>query len=790
MATVLGNLLTKIFIWMDRSNAPKIDGELRFEGLDGKVEILRDRWGVPHLYATTAHDLFFAQGFVHAQERLFQMELNRRTSQGRLSELFGELALDTDRAVRTFGFNRLAKVDWANAETQTKEAILAYTQGINAYLDWIGNRLPVEFKLLRHQPQPWQPEDSTAFIRLMMWQLSHAWHGEIVRLMVQQKVGEEHAKDLEIHYPAVHPITLPKGIEFNRIGEAGLLIPEQGPFLARGQGSNSWAVAGRKMEDGHTYLFNDMHLALSIPGLWFHNHLVGGGYEVSGVSLPGAPGVLVGHNDKIAWGMTLAFIDCEDLYLEQMNPESPTQYRFRDEWVQAEVIEETIAVKGKAQPHLERVLVTRHGPIISDVIGQPQLRLAVRSMALRPSYSLSGWLALDRAQGWDDFVLAMRQIEAPQLNVCYADVEGNIGYWMTGRAPIRSKGDGRLPMPGWDGEHEWVGEVPFEHMPHALNPEQGYIVHTNNKIVADDYPYYLGNVWMNGSRARRIVQVLETQEKVSRERLCQLHVDYTTLPGLELVQKLQKVEIDDPQAKALCGALAQWDGVLDAESVGGCIYEVLRLQLARNLLLPTLGEEITEQWLGKAFSPVLMTLHEFYGHDITLILRMLDEPQNWWVQQAGGLSTWVEKSLKETAETLTAKLGHDKQNWQWGKLHQAVFPHPMGLQKPLDQVFNRGPYPIGGDADTPCQTAYLPHQPYQNNAWAPSSRHIVDLTDLRQSVAIAPPGQSGHLGSKHYDDLIQPWLRGEYHPMLWDRQDVEANQEGCLVLKSGVEKST
>lgn len=782
MTTLLGVILTKLFSFMDRSNAPKIVGELGLKGLDGEVEILRDRWGVPHIYASSVHDVFFAQGFVHAQERLFQMELNRRTAQGRLSELFGEIALDTDRAARTFGFNRLGRVDWVNASAEMRDAVLAYCEGVNAYLEWVGDRLPVEFKLLGHKPQSWQPEDTTAFARVMMWQLSHAWHGEIVRLLVQQKVGEEHAADLEIHYPIQNPITLPRGIEFNRLGEAGILIPEQGPFLARGQGSNSWAVSAHKMEDGHTYLFNDMHLALSLPGLWFQNHLVGGGYEVTGVSLPGAPAVLVGHNRHIAWGMTLAFIDCEDLYIEQMNPDNPIQYRFRDEWIQAEVIEEIIPIKGK-QPHVEKILVTRHGPIISDVVGQPNLRLALRSMALRPSRSLTGWLALDQAQNWDDFVRAMNQIEAPQLNVCYADVEGNIGYWMTGRTPIRAKGDGRLPVPGWDGEHEWVGEVPFDQMPHALNPKQGYIVHTNNKIIPDDYPYYLGNVWMNGSRARRIVQVLESQEKVSRQRLCELHVDYKTLPGLELARKIQSVQVDDSEANALLKELANWDGVLNPESVGGCIYEVFRLQLARNLLEPVLGKEVTDQWLGKAFSPVLMTLHEFYGHDITLLLRMLDDPQNWWVEQAGGLSAWVERSLKETAKLLTEKLGSDLQNWQWGKLHGAVFPHPLGLQKPLDQAFNRGPYPIGGDADTPCQTAYLPHQPYQNNAWAPSFRMVVDLNDLNQSVTIAPPGQSGHIGNRHYDDLIEPWLRGEYHPMLWEKEQVKDHVVGRLLLR-------
>jgi len=783
MTNILGKGLQSIFGAMDRASLPQIEGIVEIGGLDNSVEILRDRWGIPHIYAQSSHDLFFAQGFVHAQERLFQMELNRRTAQGTLSEIFGELALDTDRAVRTFGFNRLGSIDLANASAEMTEALHAYCAGVNAYIDKAGSKLPLEFKLLGLKPKPWQPQDSTSFARVMMWQLSHAWHGEIIRYQIQQKVGVQHAEELEIHYPSGNPITLPNGIEFNVRLDDGKLIAEQGPFLLRGQGSNSWVVSKEKTADGHTYLFNDMHLALSMPGLWYQVHLHGGEYHVTGVSLPGVPGVLVGHNERIAWGMTLAFIDCEDLYLEKMDSDQGTKYLFRGEWLPADVIEEVIPVKGKAQPHLEKVIVTRHGPIISDVVGQPNLRLAVRSMALRPSPSLTGWLNLNKAGNWDEFVLAMRQIEAPQLSVSYADVEGNIGYWMTGRAPIRAKGDGRTPAPGWDGEYEWVGEIPFEEMPHALNPQQGFIVHTNNKIVGEDYPYYLGNVWMNGSRARRIEAVLRSREKISRAEMCRLHTDYTTLPGKELAEKLQKVTLHDPKALQAQSLLAQWNGELTADSLGGCVYEVTRLALARNLLEPALGKDLTEQYLGKAFSPVLMTLHEFFGHDISLILRMLDQPQSWWVEQAGGLQTWIEKSLREAITWLENKLGTQTSAWQWGKIHGAVFPHPLGLQKPLNLAFNRGPYPIGGDADTPCQTAYMPHQPYHNNAWAPSFRQVVDLDDLTQSVTIAPPGQSGHIASGHYDDLIEPWIKGEYHPQLWTREQVERETKGKLVLK-------
>ncbi len=783
MANIIGKGLQSLLAAFDRSSLPQIEGTFDWGKTEHEVEILRDRWGVPHIYAKSAHDLFFAQGVVQAQERLFQMELNRRTAQGTLSEVLGDLALETDRAVRTFGFNRLGSVDWANASEEMQAAVLAYCDGVNTYLEKNGSKLPVEFKLLGYQPKPWQPQDCTAFGRVIMWELSHAWHGEIVRYQIQQKLGIEDADEIEIHYPSQNPITLPLGIEFNLREGDGKLISEQGPFLQRGQGSNSWVVAKEKTIDGHTYLYNDMHLPLSMPGLWFQVHLNGGGYQVTGVSLPGIPGILVGHNDQIAWGMTLAFIDCEDLYLEKMEDQHSSRYLFGDEWVQSDVIEEVINVKGKPQPYLENVIMTRHGPIVSDVVSQPNIRLALRSMALRPSPSLAGWLSLDRAKNWDEFVLAMHQIEAPQLSVSYADRQGNIGYWMTGRAPIRAKGDGRTPAPGWDGEYEWVGEVPFEEMPHALNPQQGYLVHTNNKIVGDDYPYYLGDVWMNGSRAKRIEQVLQSKDKLSREEMCRLHIDYTTLPGRELSQKLQGITVQNLKAGRALEILKSWDGELSAESVGGCVYEVVRLALGRNLLEPALGSDLTEQYLGKTFNPVLLTANEFYGHDVSVILRMLDQPQSWWVQQAGGIQTWVEKSLTQAAEWLESHLGGQPSGWQWGKIHGAVFPHPLGLQKPLNLAYNRGPYPIGGDSDTPCQTAYLPHQPYHNNAWAPSFRQVVDLDDLTQSVTIVPPGQSGHIGSEHYDDLIEPWVKGEYHPQLWTREQAEKEVQGKLVLK-------
>ncbi|OGO29290.1 MAG: hypothetical protein A2W33_02685 [Chloroflexi bacterium RBG_16_52_11] len=780
--TIIGSIARNGLTWLSRRRLPLIEGSLKFAGIKSTAEVIRDRWGIPHIYAQDMQDLFFAQGFVHAQDRLFQMELNRRVAQGRLSEIFGEIALDTDRTARTFGFNRLGRTDWSNISGDLREIILAYTAGVNAYLDHSERKLPVEFTLLRFEPEAWTPEDTASFTRVMIWQLSHAWYGEVLRAQLIEAVGESHAGELEIQYPENNPITLPKGIEYNRLDNENLRQKVGGPFLHQGKGSNAWAVSGDRSATGKPILCNDMHLQLSTPSLWYQNHLIAGDFNVTGVSLAGLPLVLVGHNSHVAWGMTLAFTDCEDLFVEKFNPQQPNHYQFKDTWEESEQIPEPINVKGLAEPHMEMVTVTRHGPVISDVIGYPEQRVSVNSMALRPCMAFEGWYSLNKAHMWGDFVDAMRLIEAPQLNVCYADIDGNVGYWVTGRVPIRAKGDGSLPAPGWTGEYEWIEEVPFEEMPHALNPEQGYIVTCNHKLVDADYPYLLGNVWMNGYRARRIVDYFESKGKLTFDDHRAMHIDFTCLPGKEMIALLDELTSTDPDVQLAQNILNAWDCNLTPNSVGGTLYEVTRYYLVRNVLESGLGEEMAFRVMGRGFHPLLMPTHEFYGHDTVAVLRILNNQDSWWLEQVKGREAVLAQSLKQAVEWLRAYLGEDHTEWQWGKIHRALFPHAMGIQKPLDQVFNLGPYPIGGDTDTPCQTAFYAHDPYDLKAWAPSFRQIVDLGDLSRSVMIVPPGQSGQLGSPHYDDLIQPWLNGEYAPQLWTREQVESHALGKLIL--------
>lgn len=781
--TLIGKLARSFLTNRDRKRLPGVDGTLKLEGVHNPVEIIRDGWGVPHIYANSLEDLCFAQGFVHAQDRLLQMEFNRRTSKGTLSELFGEAALDTDRTARTFGFHRLGLLDWEAIHGELRDGNLAYAAGVNAFLDQKKGRLPFEFNMLSHRPDPWTPEDTLAFSRLMIWQLSHAWQGELIRAEVAEKVGSENAAALEIDYPKQNPIALPRGIEFNRLDPDGSLTEISGPFLGRGKGSNSWVVSPNRSQTGNAVLCNDMHLALSIPSLWYMVHLISvDGFHVSGVSLPGLPLVLVGHNEKIAWGMTLAFTDAEDLFIEQID--SQNRYLFKDQWHPVEVIDEVIEVKGRVVPHLEKVMVTRHGPVISNVVGTSEHKIAVNSMALRPCQVLEGWYKLNRAGGWDEFVDAMRLIEAPQLSITYADVEDNIGYWVSGIVPKRSKGNGTVPVPGWSGEYEWVGVVPFEEMPHAINPQNGYLVTCNHKIVGEDYPHFLGNVWMNGYRARRLTDLIESRNQLSIEDHMAFQMDVKCLPGLEFVSKLDDLTDPDPDVQLALQLLRDWDGHLTPESVGGTIYEVTRYTIVRNMMEQGLGPDLTSRWMGVGFHPLLNHSNEFYGHDTVVMLRLLDDPGSWWVKVCGGRDILLSRSLKSAINWLRKNLGPNETNWTWGSIHQVNFEHALSLRKPFDQVYDRGPFPIGGDTDTPMQTAIHPKRPYDNRAWSPTFRQIVDMGDLSRSWIIIPPGQSSHVASPHYDDLIQPWLKGEYLPMLWTREQVEAEAVGRLTIKS------
>ncbi len=786
LTTTIGKLLKVFILRSSKKRFPVINGEFKLQGINEEVEIIRDNIGVPHIFAKNEQDLFYAMGFVHAQDRLWQMELNRRTARGQLSEIFGEVALDTDRAVRTFGFERIGLKDWENAPDEVKKMIYSYIAGINAFIEHPETKFPIEFSLIKHKPRKWVKEDVLALSRFMAWSLSHSWYAELIWAEVIEKVGEKLAKYLDIRYPDENAVILPKGIEFREFNSKGVLEKTKGPFLSRNLGSNSLVVSGKYTKSGKPLVAHDVHLALSTPEVWYETHQSCPSFNTYGVSIPGLPLVLIGQNDYFVWCMTLAYTDAADIYVEKLDPKELT-YEFMGEKKKVQVIEEVIKVKGKKE-HVEKILFTHHGPIISDVVEElPGKYLSVADKALEPANLLYSWYLLNHGKNWNDFVKAIKEMRAPQLNVSYADIYGNIGYWVSGAVPIRKKGNGRLPVPGWSGEYEWNGEIPFEEMPHALNPEQGFIVTANNKIVPDDFPHYLGSVWMNGYRAERITQLVKEKivkgEKLDLEDGNKIMGDVYSIPGVKFVKHIIELETDNSLVLEVQEILGSWNGYMDPELVGPTLYQVIRYYLTRSIFEEKLGEKLTNKIMGDGYHPILLAANEFQGHDIDIILNLLENPENPWIGGAEKKEELLINSIYKASEWLKKKLGKNMDNWLYGKIHKAVYEHAFTLNPPMDIVFNPDPVPIKGGNDTPFQTSYSPSDPFHNKLWSPSFRIVADLADLKKTKSTTALGQVGHLGHPHYDDKRIIWANGRYHPSLLLQEALEKNIEGKLSLK-------
>lgn len=759
-----------------------MDGRIYLPALHAPVTVQRDRWGIAHITAVDRHDLLLAQGFVHAQERLWQMELNRRAANGTLSAVFGSRTLETDRLARTLGFARLARQTEAQLDEQTRADLEAYTAGVNSWLSF--RSLPIEFSLVRHRPQPWTPLDSLAYGRLQMWALTSGASGEPVQARLLKKLGAEKAADLGLCYPDANPTTLPNGIEIGNLKIDGLTGSWANPFLGKGildgagRGSNGWVIAPECSATGHAILCNDMHLPVGTPSIWYAMHLrCEDGLHVTGFTQPGLPYVLVGHNEHIAWGATLSYVDCEDLFLERFHPQHPTFYEFMGRWQQAAVHEERIPVRGRA-PHIEQVIITHHGPIVNGILVNHAEAVAYCSMALRPDVRVDGFRWLNEAWNWAEFVTAVAHFPSPSLNLLYADRQDNIGHYVSGRVPVRAKGDGTVPVPGWSGEYEWMGEIPFAEMPHALNPAQGYIITANNRIANDKYPHYLGKVWRNGYRARRIEQVITSKKQVSLADCRHLHSDVYHIPGLELVNLLAGLKTVAPEATLALKLLLEWDGRLTPDSSGGTVYEVFIRQLSEAILAPHFDREYRQQLLGKGKSPLLQPVNEYQGQWLVSLLRILGEGSVRWLPEREKV---LVDCLEQTTAVLRRTFGPDPAQWQWGRLHRVTFAHAFGLGPGLGRSFSQGPYPIGGDENTVAQTGIRADLPYDNNAISISTRLIVDLGNLH-TWGSHPPGQSGHLGSPHYGDLIQPWLAGDYYELAWTAGEVTAVNQHTLTL--------
>ncbi len=790
---VLVLIISGTGIFFIRRSFPKTDGTVKVPGLRGRVEVFRDSFGVPHIYASNHHDLFFAQGYVHAQDRFWQMEFSRRVGSGRLSELLGEATLEQDRFIRTVGWHRTAAEELKLLEPMEISVLESYSEGVNAYIHEHSGKLGLEFTLLgltgvNYEPEPWTPLNTITWGKVMAWDLGGNRSAELTRAHIAARLGMDAVDQLIPMYAEDHPT-----IVTGTLNEASLAaIPDTlfslntlgfGPE----SGSNNWVISGSRTASGKPILADDTHLGIQMPSIWYevglHCASVGPEcpYNVVGFSFPGVPAVIIGHNDRIGWGVTNLGPDVQDLFIERINPDNPNQYEYMGQFVDMEIVREEIQVAGADDPEIIFVRMTRHGPIINDILGgieedwsygwQP---LSFSWTALEPGTIWKSVFLLNQAQNWDEFRTALSYWDVPSQNFVYADVDGNIGYQTPGRIPIRAAGNGTLPSPGWTGSHEWVAEIPFEELPSVFNPPAGYIVTANNAVVDEDYRYFLSADWAPGFRARRIIEMIEKLESVTLEDIPPMHGDPKLLYAVDILPFILAAQPDDPVHAQLLDRLRGWDGYAWRDSVPAMIFEAMRVHLVTR----TYGDELGDQLLNRSRSDLLLALK-----------NILPTPDSVWfddiyTEEVETRDQVVLLALQDTIEELTARIGKDIEAWTWGTLHTATFENQSLGQSGIgfiEWLLNRGPVAVDGSSGSPNATSYSFSDPYGVTG-VPSQRQIIDFQYFEQSLSLHTTGQSGHPFHPHYDDMIDPWRNIEYHTMLWTRGQVEAAAADYLIL--------
>jgi len=781
-----------VFYGLVRRGWPEIDGRLAAPGLQAPVEIVRVEPGIPHIYARNAHDLFFAQGYVHAQDRLWQMEFNRIVGQGRLAALFGEGALEIDKVMHTFGLSQAAERDWQVLAPATRALLTAYADGVNAYVSTHRGRLPVEFTLLGVEPRPWTPVDSLTWGKLMALNLSLNHPFEILRTHLIAKLGEPAARRLMSPYPASAPVIVPPGVQAYAAPPAGreprtrlAALPGFGMISGAGPawGSNGWVVAGSRTASGRPLLANDTHLGLQLPSVWYQVGLHGGGYDEVGFSFPGMPFIVIGHNRRIAWGITNLCADVQDLYTEKLDdPAHPRRYQFQNAWRDLVLRREEIGVKGKPNVILE-VRETLHGPILNDAVaelkGSPPT--APRWPALGGTHLVDSLAALNLARDWPSFHQALATWDTPSVNFVYADVDGHIAYQSTGRVPMRAAGhQGLVPVPGWDGRSEWQGFIPYEEMPRLLDPTSGFIVTANNKVTGDDYPHFLAYDMADPYRAQRLNDLLAAGHGFTREGLRAIQAETLGLPAAAIRPYLLAVPPAGEREKKALDEVRRWDLRYEPGSAGASVYEVWYWYLLEDILNDDLGPDVFKEYRTVGLSQVPSIVDLLARPDDPLF----DDRRTPAVERRDDI---VRRSLTHAVAWLSKRYGDDPAGWTYGRVHSVTFVHaPLGQSgiAPLERLFNSATFPARGTAFT--VDAAMPDftAPF-GVVFGTSQRMIVDLSDLETSTWVNSTGQNGQLWNRHREDQIPKWEAVQGYPMRFGEAAVRAHPEGRLTLVPG-----
>ncbi len=795
--------------WFIYRPLPQIDGSAALPGLQQEVTVERDRWGVPHIRAASVEDLAEAQGYIMAQDRLWQMDLLRRAARGQLSEILGSKTLLIDQEFRTNGLGRAAERDATLLDPESRKVMEAYARGVNQFIEQHKKSLPLEFSLLRYEPKPWQPSDTLAISGYMYRTLTDTWERELNRAKVAERAGADRAKDLFSeeaamdHFVVGDPKVIDDGsqrsaadsddddddddmqpdtvLKASRGPSTGVLTQESGPDLTaalsqsvqeflqeskneirQGLGSNNWVVSGAHTATGKPLLANDTHLELSIPSIWYEIHLTAPGWNVKGFTLPGAPMIVIGHNDRIAWGFTNNGADVQDLYVETFNPDSPDEYRVKGAWTKAQIIDEAIHIKGQPDEHL-KVTVTRHGPVVHR---EGNKAYALRWTATEPGGLANSYNWLCKARNWKEFREIMKRVWGPGQNAVYADVEGNIGYVMAARVPIRKKGHGEVPLPGDTDDYEWTGYIPFDQLPQALNPESGLIVTANARVVGPDYKPYLTDRWEEPYRTARIYDLLHDRHDLRPEDMLKVQTDTYSYPHVFLADQLlgaaKTVKPKDPRAQKLIEGLKDWNGIADADSPEVSFLHVARRAAIDLLLEPFLGKDTSlYQWRSTTFLQKILT----------------DRPAKWLPAPYKNFDELLAAAADLAVTNLAGQSKSDRvEDWAWKRFDSLDMFHPMGREGLLKRFLS---------ITDKSQSGTLYSVRAATKTHGPAMRFVANPENWDESILLLPAGQSGQPGSSHYSDQFSYWYEGK--PILAPFSDAaEANaRKHTLTLKPG-----
>ncbi len=760
-----------------RSSLPQIDGTLTLAGLSASVEVLRDPLGVPHLFGSALNDLARATGYVHAQDRLFQMDMTRRMGSGRLAEMLGPPALPLDRTVRLHGLGLAARIELDRADPEVRGLLEAYAEGVNSYLEAQRDNLPPEFQILGVTPARWEPADSLAIVKWMAYILSENASVELLRAQLVDVVGIEAAYLVTGLAPppedrAGLPARRPAGV--GAWDELAAVASFRTSVLALGTrgASNAWAVSGARSVTGRPILASDPHLPLGIPSPWYEIHLSGDGLNVSGASIPGLPLIVIGHNDRIAWGATALYADVQDHYVETLNPSDPGQYAAGADWESFERFTETIEVAG-GNPVTVEIERTRHGIVVSDESLSGKV-LALRWDALWTGDTALALLRLNRAAGWLDFTEALRTLSSPPLAFVYADTEGNIGLFPAGQFPVRTGFDGSVPVDGASGEFEWAGYVPHELKPHLLNPEEGFIVSANHRVIHDDPDYPLGLDQLAPFRADRITALLGSRAQLAAADFQAIQADRYDISTESILRYLVALNVEPGPMSAAQDLLRSWDGKMQ-RGAAPALYQAFYGRLVENTFRDDMGETLYRDLLD-------FIEMGFPGG----VYAIIDDPGSGWWDDRSTPATEDRtaiflRSLEEAIALLETLQGSNMSDWAWAILHAVSFEHTLGREKVLGWLFNRGPTPFGGSTYTIANSMVSLGEPFRARAGT-SLRMVMDVGNWNTTSSVVPTGASGHPLSSHYFDQNRDWQTGRNHPLLFDRSELESTLEGRLVL--------